>query len=102
MAGVIARITLGLMHQNEVWQTVFADDLKITAHGRYTKYEDLVLSLLIWCLVGTPSAWLKTRGGLRMEWLGYRLDYVKFEAGVTEKRAQWFVKWITETLEAKS
>ena len=33
-----------------------------------------------------------------MEWLGYWLDYGRFRLGISEARAQWLVKWITETL----
>ena len=33
-----------------------------------------------------------------MEWLGYWLDYGRFRLGISEGRAQWLVKWITDTL----
>ena len=71
-------------------------------HGKETKYEDLVLVMLIWCLVGMHFSWSKTRGGMTMEWLGYWMDYERFEAGITEKRSSWLITWITETLEAKA
>ena len=91
-----------MMFNHEVWQTIFSDDLTITAHGVDTKYEDIVLTMFIWCLLGTPFSWHKTRGGLQMEWLGYWLDYRRFEAGITEKRAAWLAKWIGGILEAKA
>ena len=37
-----------------------------------------------------------------MEWLGYWLDYEKFEIGITEKRSSWLIQWITSVLEARS
>ena len=37
-----------------------------------------------------------------MEWVGYWLDYIRFEAGITEKRAKWLVDWISGILESKS
>ena len=33
-----------------------------------------------------------------MEWLGYWLDYDRFRLGISEARAQWLVKWITDVL----
>jgi hypothetical protein len=58
----------------------------------------LLLFLFLWELLGTPIKWSKCRGGFEMEWLGYWLDYGRFRLGISEARAQWLVKWITETL----
>ena len=39
---------------------------------------------------------------MSMEWLGYWLDYARFEIGITEKRSAWLIRWITEVLDGKS
>ena len=70
--------------KREFWQTILADDLKLTAQGRDTEYDDIIQAMYVWCLLGTPFSWHKTRGGLSMEWIGYWIDYLRFEAGISE------------------
>ena len=40
--------------------------------------------------------WEKVRGGLQVEWVGYLLDLGRFEIGITESRAAWAVRWLTD------
>jgi hypothetical protein len=80
----------GVLH---MWMLIYADDLKLTAHGA-EKYEALVTAILIWEMIGTPFSWKKLRGGLSQEWLGYWVDYVRFEVGLSEKRAMWLKTWL--------
>ena len=72
---------------------LFADDLHWLAHGP-EKFTDLLLAILVWEALGTPFAWDKAKGGLTTDWLGYWLDYQRFQIGISESRASWVIKWL--------
>ena len=38
--------------------------------------------------------WRKVRGGVQVEWVGYLIDYARFEMGITESRAKWCTTWL--------
>ena len=40
--------------------------------------------------------WEKVRGGVQVEWVGYLLDLGRFEIGITESRAAWAVRWLSD------
>jgi len=83
---------LSLLGRAYTWQLIFADDLLWTSHGP-DKYLDILKILLFWVMVGTPFSWKKVRGGLSLDWIGYWLDYSRFELGISESRAGWLIKW---------
>ena len=97
---MLVRLSTGFCERQEFWQTIFADDNKLAAQGP-ERFDNIVLVILLWTIFGCPFSWKKTRGGLTTEWLGYWLDYARFEIGLTEKRAAWLVNWITESLNAQ-
>jgi hypothetical protein len=76
-----------------MWIVVYADDLRITAHGPQ-KFEAILYVLFVLEMAGCPFSLRKTKGGLSQDWLGYWLDYTKFAVGVSEKRAHWLQKWL--------
>jgi hypothetical protein len=79
------------MHMVEVdyaWQLIYADDIKGKAHGKY-KHETLLLGLLARALVG-----------ITVDWVGYRIDYGRFELGLSESRSLWLVTWQSDILSA--
>ena len=57
---------------------MYADDLKWSAGGA-RKFHEILLILLAWEAFGTPIAWHKVKGGFQTDWVGYLLDYHKFE-----------------------
>jgi hypothetical protein len=75
-----------------VVQLLFADDNRLQACGK-AKYEKLVLAVFLWVILGTPLSWGKCKGGLACDWIGYYLDYGRFELGISESRANWLVAW---------
>lgn len=75
-----------------IWALLFADDLDIQAHGPNMRCN-LLLLLFLWTLLGTPFAWGKCRGGLEVEWIGYLLDYGRFQIGISESRCRWLITW---------
>ena len=38
----------------------------------------------------------KVRGGVQVEWIGYLLDPSRLKIGITESRAAWAVRWLTD------
>ena len=83
--------------QHEVWQHVFADDIKWVVIGP-TKYDDLTLAVLLRVIAGTPLIWAKTRGGIQTDWIEYWLDYRTFSVGITEKRLNSIFSWVDTLL----
>ena len=49
-----------------------------------------------------PLSWHKLRGGIETEWIGYWLDFGRFEIGISEKRRLWVIRWLDETFERGS
>jgi len=45
-------------------------------------------------MVGAPFSWHEFRGGLELDFLGFWLDYARFEVGLSEKRTQWLIHWL--------
>ena len=83
---------LRFFFQEFIFLLLYSDDLRLQANGK-GKYRNLLLGLFIWVLAGTPFGWKKTKGGLTVEWVGYLLDYCRFEVGITEARSAWLISW---------
>ena len=80
-----------------LWLMLYSDDCWASASGDRTD-RDRLLHLLVLGVVGTPLAWHKLKGGQVIEWIGYALDVIRFEIGITEKRVHWCVRWIGDKL----
>ena len=98
LIGAAGRAVLSLLCPSWFFLLDFADDLRLQAFGP-TKYEDILLCMLLFEMMGTPFSWKKCRGGLALDWLGYWIDYQRFEVGVSEKRALWLIVWGEKTLQ---
>ena len=88
----ICRLVLRFFHRQWVMQLLFADDARLQTHGPL-KFENLIMIIFLWCLVGTPLSWAKTKGGMSCEWVGYWLDYSRFHLGISESRSAWLIRW---------
>ena len=100
LCSAIGRLILTMMGRQWFWILMFADDSRTQAHGPQ-KFTMLVLSLFIWVVVGTPFSWKKVKGGLELDWLGYWVDYGRFQLGISESRTQWLIKWGKKILSDK-
>ncbi|MDE0916488.1 MAG: hypothetical protein OSB57_15045 [Planctomycetota bacterium] len=80
-----------------LWLLLYSDDCWATASGERAD-RDLLLHLLALCVLGTPLAWHKLKGGAVLEWIGYALDVGKFEIGITEKRVHWAIRWVDDKI----
>ena len=95
LASLLGRLVLRLAGQAHVFQLLFADDLKLVAAGE-DKYDRIWYMLVAWLMMGTPFRWPKFRGGVCLEFVGFYMDYCKFELGLSEKRTNWIVQWVEE------
>ena len=100
LCSAIGRLVLTVMGRQWFWILMFADDSRTQAHGP-EKFTMLALSLFIWVIVGTPFSWKKVKGGLALDWLGYWVDYGRFQLGISEARTQWLIKWGKKILSDK-
>ena len=77
---------------------LFADDWASIGCTR-SELEDIGVVIFLLSLVGFPWNWKKFRGGTEVGWIGYTIDFDKYTLGISEKRAQWLVSWVSKTLE---
>ena len=87
------------MQQQNWWQLVYVDDLHLTCLGA-RKFVNMWIILLIYELVGTPFSYKKFSGGLKVQFVGYLLDYRECLIGITKKRGEWLVNFIEEMRKA--
>ena len=80
LASLLGRLVMRLSGQAHVYQLLFADDLKMVAAGE-DKYDRIWHMLICWLMFGTPFKWPKFRGGVCLEFVGFYMDYCKFEVG---------------------
>jgi hypothetical protein len=80
-----------------IFQLIYADDLRIQAHGP-NRTLLILLCYMIWEMCGAPFSWKKFHGGLCCDWIGYYLDYCKFQIGINESRSLWLQEWILRIL----
>lgn len=95
----IGRLAAYIMQQQNWWQLVYVDDLHLTCLGA-RKFVNLWIILLIYELVGTPFSYRKFSGGLKVQFVGYLLDYRECLIGISKKRGDWLVNFIEEMRKA--
>lgn len=92
LAAGVARFVLFFFGNHWVVQLIFADDIRFQSNGKH-KFKHQLLALFLWVITGTPMSWAKCKGGLSCEWIGFWIDYQRFELGISEGRACWLIKW---------
>ena len=95
LASLLGRLVMRLGGHAHTFQLLFADDLKLAAAGE-DKYDQIWYQLVTWLMLGTPFRWPKFRGGVCLEYVGFYMDYCKFEVGLSERRTSWIVQWVAD------
>ena len=72
---------------------LYADDLETMGIGKEGR-KGLVLAYVVMAAMRAPFKWKKQRGGLQTEWIGLFTDYSRYAFGLSEKRADWLVRWM--------
>ena len=101
LGGLLSRAVSAFLLRTLVWQLLYADDVFWDVSGPQ-KFRDLLLAVLLWEALGTPVAWKKVKGGFATDWLGYWVDYTRFELGISDSRAKWLTQWLERTLQVGS
>ena len=77
-------------HSTCWWQTI--DSL-----GLVTRSTDLLISFFVQsALVGVLLSWPKTAGGNTITWVSFELLHRNFFLGISQRRAEWFIRWCRE------
>ena len=63
LAAGVCRLVLGFMDTEWIFQLIYADDLRIQAHGP-NRTLLILLGYMIWEMCGAPFSWKKFHGGL--------------------------------------
>ena len=93
--GIVGRMVGRAMLNHFLFQLAFVDDLHANFFGP-RKHVNALLWLVLYLMVGTPFAWKELKGGLRVAFIGYELDYGNFRVGMLDARGTWLVSWIQE------
>ena len=91
--GCVGRWVVRLMMTLWAVQMIYVDDLHLVAAGP-RKYLVIWMMIAAYEAVGTPFAYRKFRGGLRIDFIGYHLSYDCWAAGLSLKRCEWVTDWI--------
>ena len=68
--------------------------------GDKSGIEKLVTIIFYYSARGSPFAWKKFSGGLVCKWVGFELTLAERALGLTERRAQWIISWVSRTVDA--
>ena len=80
------------------WHLLVADDFHLDAG--VVGYREALMTFFLLChAAGMPLSWPKTAGGDTIAWVGFEILHRTFCLGVSERRAEWFMKW-SETVAA--
>ena len=83
-------------HTAHTWHHLVADDFHLEAAG--AGYREALLIFFVLChTAGVPLSWSKTAGGDTVIWVGFEILHRSFSLGVSERRAELFVKWSETT-----
>ena len=85
--------------QAETWHMLVADDFHLEAGGAHYRLALMVFFVLC-STVGVPLSWHKTAGGDTVVWVGFELLHRTRHLGISQRRAEWFVRWAPETANA--
>ena len=66
----------------------FVDDLHMAVGGA-TRWLTLWRFLVVMEMIGVPFSYHKFWGGFQSDYVGFWMDYSKFEIGLSERRATW-------------
>ena len=84
-----------------IWALLYSDDGMLTGRTDYPE-RGLLIFLLSILILKLPLSWKKVKGGQQIEWIGYMMDMARFEMGVSESRATWAVRWLSDKAAAKT
>ncbi|CAE7822684.1 unnamed protein product, partial [Symbiodinium necroappetens] len=91
--GIIGRVVTRCLMQVLFFHLVFVDDLHANFSGR-NRYLYTLMWLALFEMIGTPFSYKKFKGGFRVQFIGYELDYKSRTMGVSASRGRYVIEWI--------
>ena len=95
LMGLVGRLGVRISASDWLFVLCFVDDLHLAVGGN-TRWLTLWRFLVVMEMVGVPFSYHKFRGGFQSDYVGFWMDYSKFEIGLSERRATWLVDFIKE------
>jgi hypothetical protein len=95
LMALLGRFAYNLTEQDWLFVLVFVDDLHLAAGGQ-NRWLAIWRFLVALEMAGVPFSYPKFRGGFQMDYVGYWMDYSRFELGLSEKRANWLIKFVED------
>ena len=93
--GLIGRFGLHVSANDWLFLLCFVDDIHLAVGGD-TRWLSLWRFRVIMEMVGIPFSYHKFRGGFQSDYVGFWMDYAKFEIGLSERRTAWLINFIKE------
>ena len=93
LMGLLGRHAINLLGNSWVFILIFVDDLHIASGGRQ-RWRQIWRFIAAMEMVGTPFSYRKFRGGFTSDYVGYWVDYSRFEIGISERRAAWLIEFV--------
>ena len=101
VSGALGRLTQYLAgNRARTWHMVVADDYHLEYGGR--GYRTAFAFFVLCSTVGGPLSWAKTAGGDAVSWVGFEVLHQSRHIGISQRRAEWFVKWAGEIAVAET
>ena len=95
LMALIGRLGVRISVSDWLFVLCFVDDLHLAVGGG-TRWLTLWRFLVVMEMVGVPFSYHKFRGGFQSDYVGFWMDYSKFEIGLSERRTTWLVDFIKE------
>ena len=83
--GLVGRFGVRVSACDWLFVLCFVDDLDLAVGGN-TRWLTLWRFLVIMEMAGVPFLYRKFRGGFQSDYVGFWMDYSKFEIGLSERR----------------
>ena len=93
--GIVGRTVSRALLQEWFYQLCYVDDM----HGVFTgqqKFRNLVMWFVLYLALGTPFSFKKFKGGFKVPFVGYELDYSTWKVGMSDARGAWIISWIKD------
>jgi len=95
LMGLLGRHAINLLGSGWIFILTFVDDLHIASGGPH-RWKQIWRFIAAMEMVGTPFSYRKFRGGFTSDYVGYWVDYGRFEIGISERRTGWLVEFINK------
>ena len=97
LMGLVGRFAWKAMLNDWFFALIFVDDIHMASGGN-DRWLALWRFIALLEMVGLPFSFHKFRGGFQMDFVGFWVDYARFEIGMSERRVAWLVSFVEELI----